>query len=216
MPRGIYIVCMRTSIYVNHCRILLCLIEISRANQAIVEVCHAISSLDSAAKELWCLVSLPRVSSCEDIPRLLSLGIGELHVVWNSRLGVVIYEIKSGSRERSIVYATSVVEESALSCLNVYRIDIHLERISLIAKDNHRLCLLAETKDFSYYELTLSDLLEHLAFGVHEIEVHISVLLAPEDKLAVVPWEERNRMLWLYIFLVALFVECAHLLTCSS
>ena len=46
--------------------------------------------------------------------------------------------------------------------------------------------------------------------------MHISILLTPQKELLFVPWNERDRVLRLYIFLVLLCVESAYLLTVLS
>ena len=67
MGGGIDVVGMGPSIDIDDGGVFLCGVEVGREDEAIIEVCHSIGSLDCAYFDFWHLIFSPRIFSRENV-----------------------------------------------------------------------------------------------------------------------------------------------------
>ena len=111
--------------------------------------------------------------------------------------------------------ALAIVEQGTLAALDAHLPGVALYGAALVAADDDALVLRVEAHDIHHHPLALSELAQLITLGVEEVEVVVAVLLALQDKLAVVPREEQDGALRLHVLLVGLAVELADAFACG-
>ena len=86
MPRGIYVMCMRTTIYIYHSRVFLVCIEIRRANHSPIQIRYSVRSLYRTVDILRNLIAFPRILCREIAYGFLVCGKENVYVMRNLRL----------------------------------------------------------------------------------------------------------------------------------
>ena len=142
------------------------------------------------------------------------LGIHNSDIVGNIRRRVFVeYKCSALTQQSIMPTIASLVYTSALACLNINGKEVALDWINLVRGNNDALALGVKAKYFHHNPLARCKLLDikRLCIVGHaaamlaksaKIKVVVTILLALHYKLAVVPWQEHYRMLWLNILLV--------------
>ena len=110
----------------------------------------------------------------------------------------------------------AIVEEGTLACSHVHSPCVALYGVALAAGNDDALILGIESNNTKYHPVALGKLAQLLTRLIEEVEVVISILLALQDKLACIPREEHDGVLWLHILLIGLAVELSDAFTCGG
>ncbi len=129
VPARIYVVGMRSTIYIYNGRILLVWVEVYRLHHSPVEVGFAIGSLDGTAAVLRHIVALPRVLGCEVSGALAVLGVHEGNLARYGRSRVVVEDILSVLTQSGTVPSlAAIIYQRTLAGLCIYGKDVSLDR----------------------------------------------------------------------------------------
>ena len=217
VPGGINVMGVRAAIDIDHRWVFLAGVEVVGLYHAEIKVGNAVGSLDGALFEVGLLIVCPRVGGIQQT-RALAIGcIQQVDATRYLRGGVALNYERAAAREQSTLYDTNArIQERSFASIDIHGVGICLQQVLLVGDDDDALLLFIEAKQLSDYPRPLGQLFQFLALGVKKIEVVIAVFLALHDKLAAIPGQENDGILWLDIFVGGLAVELSDLLARRS
>ena len=124
VPACVNVMCVRTAVHIDNSRILLVRVEVYRLNHTPIEVGCAVSSFYCTATVLGSLKIREALAVC---------NIHNSNIARNIWLRIVVVDILSALAQRCRVPTLSTfVHASALTCLQVYKEEIALNRTYLV------------------------------------------------------------------------------------
>ena len=216
MPGCLHIMGMRTAIHIHHGGILLRRVEVHGFHHAPVELGLAVSGFHRPLLEYRLIPTVPWVGSRSQHHALARLGVGHCAAAWHIGLLPCVEHITSAGRETCLMYALAVIKQSALARRNVQTIDILLQVVGFLTRDDGTACGRTEAHQFGHHPSSLGELGQLLAIDIHQVKMVEAIALAPHDELAAVPGEERNGMLRFHILVRILGIERAQFLACQG
>ena len=123
------VLCVRTAVYINNSRILLACIEVYWFHQTIVQVCLAISRLDSAQSDFWHVVGIHWMFCIQEIDFLtLTCCWNYADITCNVVCSIAVDNIFTALRQLYAMCTFSSTNQTTLAVLYVYGISIALQR----------------------------------------------------------------------------------------
>ena len=108
VPTSFYISCSRPSVNIYNSRIFLVRVKVYRLNHSVVKVCNPIGSLQTTARKLRNIISLPRIFSREISKMFMGLCIYNVDITRNRRLCIIVDEPLSTFRQSQTMLSVFV------------------------------------------------------------------------------------------------------------
>ena len=110
------------------------------------------------------------------------------------------------------MHTFGIAQQGTFAVLDVYAVDVRLQRRLLGAKDDNLFLFLIESQHLLHKPIAAGQRFQ-FALLVHQVEVVVSILFALIDKMCFVPRQEDDGVFRLHIFGMRLFVECSYQFT---